>query len=549
LAEDSTRIPKVVMHGRSAEMRSLPLSPVDGFVLSRIDGRLSEQELSTLTGLPADQVQASLEKLVSLRVVEFAGAPIAPAMTGAPIAPATTGAPVQARPTPSRQPPPEPVRPSPPPAPPPRISSSRPPPGSDRPSAGPTAKSPKPPPVVDIPDDTPELREEGVDLDVPLRKRILGLAAALPMLDYYALLGIERTSDKKTIKRAYFELASTFHPDKYFRKELGSFKLKMETIFGRVTQAYDTLSSKEGRPEYDGYLKDFDRTRGIDNMLRDALEEMKRAEADVLAGADRISAPPPLVDGSALGPGSRPSGMPTPAQPISDKARRDALARRLTGGRAPAPKPTSNPPPRSTTAGQSVSPKPGEAVDALRRRYENRLSLARKQQADKYSQMADEAMANNDIVAAANAYKVALTFAEGDAELTARAEAAAAKADELLSETYQRQAAYEEREQNWVAAASSWTKVAKGRPTDAKANERAAHAELMAGGDLHKAADLAQRAISLEPANADYRVTLVNIYLSAGMVANAKRTLEAAAQIAPKSPAILSLQKRLAKAG
>ena len=40
---------------------------------------------------------------------------------------------------------------------------------------------------------------------------------------------------------AYFELAAHFHPDKYFNKNLGTFKSKMEMLFTRVTEAHVVL--------------------------------------------------------------------------------------------------------------------------------------------------------------------------------------------------------------------------------------------------------------------------------------------------------------------
>ena len=43
----------------------------------------------------------------------------------------------------------------------------------------------------------------------------------IQQLDHYALLGVDPKADKKAIKRAYYELAAVFHPDQYFRKTPG----------------------------------------------------------------------------------------------------------------------------------------------------------------------------------------------------------------------------------------------------------------------------------------------------------------------------------------
>ena len=51
------------------ELMSLPLTPEEGFVASRLDGRTDLHDLSVVTGLPPDRVEAALEKLVSLGAV------------------------------------------------------------------------------------------------------------------------------------------------------------------------------------------------------------------------------------------------------------------------------------------------------------------------------------------------------------------------------------------------------------------------------------------------------------------------------------------------
>jgi len=381
-----------------------------------------------------------------------------------------------------------------------------------------------------------DLDEPGVELDRGFRERIVKLYAELGQFNYYELLGVERTAEKQTIRRAYFERAAVFHPDKHFRKELGSFKLKMEAIFGRLTQAYDTLRSRDGRAEYDSYLIDLDRTKGIEAMLREAMEEAKRAEEDVLRGATVPAAAPPLIDGSAL----MPSTPGTAFTPVSERARRDALAMRLMGGRVPPGRAASTMPPGQKSA---------EAVDALRRRYEERVGQARGQQAAKYSQLAHEAEVRGDVVAAANAYKVAASFAKDDAELQKKAQEIDAQAGIILAETYMRQATYEEREERWKEAARSWQHAVKGRPKDPHVHERAANALMRSSGDLHLAATLAQRAVTLDQANPEHRVTLANVYLAAGLALNARRELEAAAQLSPRNATIVALLKRLTRAG
>lgn len=60
-------------------------------------------------------------------------------------------------------------------------------------------------------------------------------------VDYYKLLEVESTSSNAEIKQKFLELAKKFHPDKG-----GD-----EKLFQQITQAYDNLSKKSSRAQYD----------------------------------------------------------------------------------------------------------------------------------------------------------------------------------------------------------------------------------------------------------------------------------------------------------
>ena len=146
-----------------------------------------------------------------------------------------------------------------------------------------------------------------------------------------------------------------------------------------------------------------------------------------------------------------------------------------------------------------------------------------------------------------NAFKLALEFTPDDAELARELEAATVAANAILSETYRRQATYEEKNGQWTEASRSWTRAANILTTDAHVQERAATALIHASGNLHDAAKFAQRAVVLSPNNAGYRATLGGVYLAAGLHKNAKRELEAAQQLSPQDASIAALLKRAGK--
>lgn len=68
-------------------------------------------------------------------------------------------------------------------------------------------------------------------------------------IDYYELLGVERTADEATIKSAYRKLAMKYHPDKN-----GGCK-ENEARFKAVNEAYDCLKDPQKRAAYDRFGK------------------------------------------------------------------------------------------------------------------------------------------------------------------------------------------------------------------------------------------------------------------------------------------------------
>jgi curved DNA-binding protein CbpA len=383
---------------------------------------------------------------------------------------------------------------------------------------------------------------EDVDLSPDLQEQLISMENG--EVDHYTMLGVDPAADKKAIKRAYYQLAAKFHPDKHFRKKLGSFKLRLEAYFSRLTIAHETLGNPTARAEYDEYLDVQRRSRQIEQLMAEAALEARRAEENVereIRAQERpaASALPPL-EPATKGGTRLPTSSPGPA--VDAAARRDAFARRLLGGRAPA---TSSAPPSHSSSPPPTTMSATDAMSALRRRYEERLVLAKAAEARKCTARGEQALASGEVIKAANAFRIASGLAPGDADLERKSRECQAKADTLLAETYARQAEYEEKSNAWPAAARSWVRVCQARLNDAHAHGRAAEALIKAGGDLHHASRLAQRACELEPATASARITLANVYLAAELTQNARRELETALKLGARDGVVDAMLKRL----
>ena len=68
--------------------------------------------------------------------------------------------------------------------------------------------------------------------------------------NYYEILGVSKTATEDEIKKAYRKLAVKYHPDKNEGDK------EAEKKFQEISEAYNVLSNKEKRSEYDNYGSD-----------------------------------------------------------------------------------------------------------------------------------------------------------------------------------------------------------------------------------------------------------------------------------------------------
>ena len=75
------------------------------------------------------------------------------------------------------------------------------------------------------------------------------------MKDYYHILGIEKNASFDEIKKAYFMMAKKHHPDSGNKSEVEQFY--------QITEAYQLLSDKEKRKEYDVSINNEQKVDGL----------------------------------------------------------------------------------------------------------------------------------------------------------------------------------------------------------------------------------------------------------------------------------------------
>jgi tetratricopeptide (TPR) repeat protein len=190
------RATQVVALAAGRDPTRLRLSAAEGYLLSRIDGRTPWRLLREIGGIPAQAVDACLERWLVEGWIEVVGA--------------------SAKPAPGRTDPP-------------RVAMD-------------AASAPKAAPVA-IAIDT-KLLDPTLDLACDVQRRILEFEQSLSR-PYHELLGVPVGADPKVVKRAYFKLSKEFHPDRYFRKQIGPYNRRLERIFKKILEAHEILSDPE----------------------------------------------------------------------------------------------------------------------------------------------------------------------------------------------------------------------------------------------------------------------------------------------------------------
>ena len=193
-----------------------------------------------------------------------------------------------------------------------------------------------------------EVPADGIELSPEMRAAVETLHQRLETDDYYALLGVTRHATKDEIKKAYYKLGPKYHTDRYYGKNLGPFKAKIDMIFTTLTRAHDTLRYKKRREQYDIALPAMKPGDRIKRIATPAPAPDRISEPGDSSPPPRSSQPASVHAGGARPsshPGARQSSPPPRDERGSDPGRGSMLP--------------SDPPPARAT-------RPGAAPEAKR---------------------------------------------------------------------------------------------------------------------------------------------------------------------------------------
>jgi curved DNA-binding protein CbpA len=320
--------------------------------------------------------------------------------------------------------------------------------------------------------------DPGLDLSLELQRRILDFEARLDRA-YHELLGVATDADARTIKRAFFALSKEFHPDRYFRRNVGSHGPRLARIFKRVALAYEMLSDPATRAE---------------------IQRVPQAEA-----------PAPAAD---------------PGAPVAEAATRGAGAKAGVEAAARAPRRApAGAPARARTRKR-------EALDRLRRHFRipEEVLRERRFRASRLHDAARQELARRHFADAASAMRLAIAFdpwndAYKEEFAVIQAELHHQRATELLAGA----------EATGATAADTLRQLEEAlhfRPSDARLYHRAAELALQQG-EVERAHEYAERACELAEDVAAHFSTLGRVLRRMGEAARARQAFERAQGLDP----------------
>jgi len=183
--EDHSVVPQP---SSDCDLERVTLTPAEAYLLSRVDGRTPWSLLRQVGGMAAEEVDACLRRLAEEGVVTL-----------------------------------EPPKPEDPPA--------------SAPGPDPAGEGPADPRLV-----------PGLDIPVEAQRELLAFEATLDR-PYHEILGVAPDAGLRELRRAYFALSKEFHPDRYFRRDVGPFAERIQRVFRRIAEAFELLSDPSARKE------------------------------------------------------------------------------------------------------------------------------------------------------------------------------------------------------------------------------------------------------------------------------------------------------------
>jgi curved DNA-binding protein CbpA len=315
-----------------------------------------------------------------------------------------------------------------------------------------------------------------LDLDEDFRRELSDLARVLPTLNYYQVLGIQPGAPPEQIRDAFFQRSRRFHPDRFFRKNLGPYGSLINEVYKRVVAAHDVLRDPERRDGYDRAL----------GLTAPAVSADAPVAGTAGVAADAAPAPPPAA----------PAAPPPPP--------------------APAPISTARPGPSLRARAGLLS------RERLLRGLQTEIERARAK-AERHLSDALAHKERGNWVQAAALLRLAAALDPREPRYASELEEVLPRANRLRAADLQQQGEDRLRLGDERGALELLEECIDLEPTNAALAHQVARLVQQLDGDTRRAIEAARRAVELDEASLEYRRTLAQLYVAAGDRAAARR--------------------------
>lgn len=91
--------------------------------------------------------------------------------------------------------------------------------------------------------------------EAKFQKEVTRMLAFFASADLYEVLGVTRKATESEIKKAYYQLAKKYHPDRVHKTSSVDLKNTVEKVFSKITEAYEKLKDETTRKRYDEQIR------------------------------------------------------------------------------------------------------------------------------------------------------------------------------------------------------------------------------------------------------------------------------------------------------
>ena len=304
------------------------------------------------------------------------------------------------------------------------------------------------------------------------------------------------------MKRAYYKLSKEYHPDRFYRMQLGPYKEQLEVVFNKITEAYRILSDLNTRADYDDMM--------FPEVGPDTLSHIEAVRGTVGTAPGEVTIAVEFVPAALRKKQEAEAALEARRSQLAEKAR----------DRRKAQKPV--------------------FMHNLEKQLAARIAKARR-----HMEAGTAKQDVGDLQGAVTHFQMAMSLDPRDKKAKAAFKRASSTYRNARAEKFYKEAMDASLSEDFKTAASKLQQAVECKPTKGKYQNELG--KLIIEHTLQHRVGLEQlrKAVELEPRNVPYIMDLAGAYADLGMPSNAVRAYERVLQMDRKNAAATKALKKL----